>query len=288
MGEDILTAIESLVPTLSKGQRRIAAYISESYDKAAFMTASKLGKAVGVSESTVVRFAMELGYDGYPSMQKALQEMVMNRLTTVQRMGVASHRMGNQDVLSSVLQSDMDKLRQTAEHMSRDEFHDCVDALLKARSIYVIGVRSAAALASFAGYYLNYIFENVHVITASGGSEMLEKLVNVKADDAVLAISFPRYSTATIKGVQHCRQAGATVVGLTNSSLSPLAQICDHTLIAKSDMVSLVDSLVAPLSVLNALLVALASGRKDVVQKNFDTLERVWDTYNVYEKRSDV
>lgn len=288
MSEDILCVIESMAPTFSKGQRRIATYITESYDKAAFMTASKLGQTVGVSESTVVRFAMELGFDGYPTMQKVLQEMVMNRLTTVQRMGVTNDRIGDQDVVSSVLQSDMDKLRKTAESLNREDFQDCVDAFLKAKSIYVIGVRSASALASFAGYYLNYMFDNVHMITASGSSEMLEKLVNVKADDAVLAISFPRYSTATIKGVQHCIQAGATVVGLTNSSLSPLAQICDHTLIAKSDMVSLVDSLVAPLSVLNALLVALASGRKEVVQKNMDTLERLWDTYNVYEKRNDV
>lgn len=288
MGEDILSKMESMLTTFSKGQRRIATFIAESYDKAAFMTASKLGKSVGVSESTVVRFAMELGYEGYPSMQKALQEMVMNHLTTVQRMGVANDRIDSMDVVTSVLQSDMEKLRQTADHLSRDDFQKSVDALLSAKGIYVIGVRSASALARFAGYYLNYMFENVHVVTASGGSEMLEKLVNVKADDVVLAISFPRYSTATIKGVQHCRQAGATVLGLTNSSLSPLAQICDYTLIAKSDMVSFVDSLVAPLSVLNALLVALASGRKNVIQKNFDTLERVWDTYNVYEKRTDI
>lgn len=288
MGDDILSVMESMAPTLSKGQRRIATYIAESYDKAAFMTASKLGKAVGVSESTVVRFAMELGYDGYPTMQKVLQELVMSRLTTVQRMGVTKDRIGDQDVVSSVLQSDMDKLRRTADQLNREDFQDCVDAFLKARSIYVVGVRSAAALANFAGYYLNYMFDNVHVITSSGGSEMLEKLVHVCPDDVVLAISFPRYSTSTIKGVQYCRQSGATVVGLTNSSLSPLAQICDHTLIAKSDMVSFVDSLVAPLSVLNALLVALASGKKDVVQNNLDNLERVWDTYNVYEKRNDV
>ena len=288
MGDDILSVMESMAPTLSKGQRRIATYIAESYDKAAFMTASKLGKAVGVSESTVVRFAMELGYDGYPTMQKVLQEMVLSRLTTVQRMGVTNERIGDQDIASSVLQSDIDKLRRTAEQLNRDDFQDCVDTFLNARSIYVIGVRSASALANFVGYYLNYMYDNVHVITASGSSEMLEKLVHVRSGDAVLAISFPRYSTATIKGVQHCRQCGATVVGLTNSSLSPLAQICDHTLIAKSDMVSLVDSLVAPLSVLNALLVALAAGRKNVVQKNLDTLEHVWDTYNVYEKRNDV
>ena len=287
MGEDILSVMEEQAPAFSKGQRRIATYITESYDKAAFMTASKLGKAVGVSESTVVRFAMELGYDGYPSMQKAMQEMVMNRLTSVQRMDMTTNRIGGQDMVSSVLQSDMDKLRQTQDNLSREDFQAAVDALLAAKSIYVIGVRSAAALANFFGYYLNYMFENVHIITASGTSEMLEKLVHVKAEDAVLAISFPRYSTATIRGVQHCRQAGATVVCLTNSSLSPLAQACDHVLLAKSDMVSVVDSLVAPLSVINALLVALASGRSGVLSKNFETLERVWDAYNVYEKRTE-
>ena len=287
MAEDILSLMESQAPTFSKGQRRIAAYISESYDKAAFMTASKLGSAVGVSESTVVRFAMELGYDGYPSMQKAMQEMVMSRLTSVQRMDMSTDRIGSRDVAGSVMQADMEKLRQTQDNLSRQDFQQAVDALLEAKSIYVIGVRSASALANFFGYYLNYMFENVHVVTASGSSEMLEKLVNVKADDAVLAISFPRYSTATVKGVEHCRQAGATVIGLTNSSLSPLAQACDHLLLAKSDMMSFVDSLVAPLSVVNALLVALASGRSQVLAKNFDTLERVWDAYNVYEKRTD-
>lgn len=288
MAEDILSIMESLSPTFSKGQKRIAAFITESYDKAAFMTASKLGKAVGVSESTVVRFAMELGYDGYPTMQKVLQEMVMNHLTTSQRMDVASERIDKQDVAMSVLQSDMDKLRQTADQLNREAFQKSVDAILKAKAIYVIGVRSSAALARFVGYYLNYMFDNVHLITDSGGSEMLEQLVNIKPEDAVLAISFPRYSTATIRGVQYCRQVGATIVGLTNSSLSPLSQICDHLLIAKSDMASLVDSLVAPLSVLNALLIALAAGREDVIQKNFDTLERVWDTYHVYEKRTDI
>lgn len=288
MAEDILARMESLSPTFSKGQKRIAAFITESYDKAAFMTANKLGKAVGVSESTVVRFAMELGYDGYPTMQKVLQEMVMNHLTTSQRMDVASERINRRDVVISVLQSDLDKLRQTADQLDRDAFQKSVDAILRAKSIYVIGVRSSAALARFAGYYLNYMFDNVHLITDSGGSEMLEQLVNIKAEDVVLAISFPRYSTATIRGVQYCHQVGATIVGLTNSSLSPLAQFCDCLLVAKSDMVSLVDSLVAPLSVLNALLIALAAGREDVIKKNFDTLERVWDTYHVYEKRPDV
>ncbi len=287
MNEDILSVLESQAPTFSKGQRRIAAYITEAYDKAAFMTASRLGKTVGVSESTVVRFAVELGYDGYPSMQKAMQEMVLNRLTSVQRIGVANDRIGDQDVVSMVLQSDADKLRQTSETVDRDDFRTAVQAIQKARRIYILGVRSASVLANFLGYYLNYMFGNIHIVTTSGASEMFEKLVNVGAEDVVVAISFPRYSTSTVKGVQYCRSVGATVIGLTNSRMSPLGQNSDCVLVAKSDMVSLVDSLVAPLSVVNALIVALAAGREQELKKNFDTLERVWEEYNVYEKRAD-
>ncbi len=287
MNEDILSVLESQAPTFSKGQRRIAAYIMESYDKAAFMTASRLGKTVGVSESTVVRFAVELGYDGYPEMQKAMQEMVLNRLTSVQRIGVANDRIGDQDVVSMVLQSDADKLRQTSETVDRGDFRAAVDAILKARRIYILGVRSASVLASFLGYYLNYMFGNIQIVTTSGASEMFEKLVNVGAEDVVIAISFPRYSTSTVKGVQYCRSVGATVIGLTNSRMSPLGQNSDRVLVAKSDMVSLVDSLVAPLSVVNALIVALAAGREQELARNFDTLERVWEEYNVYEKRAD-
>lgn len=287
MKDDILLILEEKAPTFSKGQRKIAAYINEAYDKAAFLTASKLGKTVGVSESTVVRFAVELGYDGYPEMQKAMQEMVMNRLTSVQRMGIANDRIGNQDVLSSVLQADADKIRQTSETVSRDAFRQSINAILRARRIYILGVRSASALANFTGYYLNYMFDNVQVITASGAGEMFENLVGVSDEDVVLAFSFPRYSTATLKAAQYCRSVGATVIGLTNSNISPLAQSCDHVLAAKSDMVSLVDSLVAPLSVVNALIVSLASAREQELKKSFDTLERVWEEYNVYEKRVD-
>jgi len=285
MKDDILSILEEKEPTFSKGQRRIAGYITDSYDKAAFMTASRLGKTVGVSESTVVRFAVELGFEGYPEMQKAMQEMVMNRLTSVQRIEVANDRIGNQDVLVKVLQADADKIRQTAETVSREHFQRTIDAILKARRIYLIGVRSAAPLANFAGYYMNYMFEDVRVITVSGAGEMFENLVNVTPDDIVIAFSFPRYSSATLKAVQYCRGIGATVVGITNSNLSPLAQNSDHVLVAKSDMVSLVDSLVAPLSVVNALLVALASAREVEVQKSLETLERVWEEYNIYEKR---
>lgn len=287
MKDDILAVLEEKGPTFSKGQRRIAGYISESYDKAAFMTASRLGKTVGVSESTVVRFAVELGFDGYPEMQKAMQEMVMNRLTSVQRIEVANDRIGNQDVLAKVLQADADKLRQTAETISREDFQTAVNVILKARRIYLLGVRSAAPLANFAGYYMNYMFEDVRVITVSGAGEMFENLVGISPEDVVIAFSFPRYSSATLKAAQYCRGIGATVIGITNSHVSPLAANSDYVLIAKSDMVSLVDSLVAPLSVVNALLVALAAARETEVQKSLSTLERVWEEYNIYEKRVD-
>ena len=287
MNDDIFTLLQSRAGSFSKGQRLIAKYITEAYDKAAFMTASKLGKIVGVSESTVVRFAVELGYDGYPSMQKAMQEMVLNRLTSVQRIGIANDRIGNQDVLSMVLQSDADKLRQTGETIDRNDFRLAVDAILKAKNIYVMGVRSSAALASFMGYYLNFMFSNVHIVTSAGESEMFEKLVNVTSEDTVIAFSFPRYSALIAKGAQYCRTTGASVIALTDSRVSPLGQASDYVLVSKSDMVSLVDSLVAPLSVVNALLVALAAEKKQTLAKTFDSLERIWEEYNVYEKQVD-
>ena len=287
MSNDILTILQQKASGFSKRQRLIAQYITEAYDKAAFMTASRLGKTVGVSESTVVRFAVEIGYDGYPSMQKAMQEMVLNRLTSVQRIGVTNDRIGNQDVVSMVLQSDADKLRQTAEILDRTEFSASVDTILNAKRIYILGCRSAAPLANFLGYYLNFMFNNVHIVTASGASEVFEKLIGADEQDVVIAFSFPRYSAATVKGAQYCRNTGVKVIGITDSRLSPLGQNCDHVLLAKSDMVSLVDSIVAPLSVVNALIVALATGREQALAKTFDTLEHVWEEYNVYEKRVD-
>ena len=287
MRHDFLATLQEKAPSFSKGQRRIAAYITESYDKAAVMTANRLGKVVGVSESTVVRFAMELGFDGYPGMQKAMQEMVVNRLTASQRIEVANDRIGDQDVVSMVLQSDADKLRQTGETVDRGEFQAAVNAILNAKRVYILGVRSAATLAGFLGYYLNYMFRDVHVVTASGASEMFEKIVGVGPDDVVIAFSFPRYSTTTAKGAQYCRSTGATVIGMTDSRLSPLGQNCDHVLLVKSDMVSLVDSLVAPLSVTNALIVAIAARREKELSKTFDNLEHIWEEYNVYEKQED-
>ena len=285
MRQDIITVLQERLADFSKGQKRIARFILESYDRAAFMTANRLGKAVGVSESTVVRFAVELGFDGYPSMQKAMQEMVVNRLTSVQRIEVANNRIGDQDILSMVLQADMEKLRQTGETVDRAEFRSAVDAILRAKHVYLLGVRSAASLANFLGYYLNYMFPSVHVVTASGASEMFEQIVGVGPEDAVIAFSFPRYSATTAKGAQYCRSTGATVIGITDNRLSPLGQNSDFVLLAKSDMVSLVDSLVAPLSVVNALIVALAAKREKELAKTFNDLEYIWEEYNVYEKQ---
>jgi len=288
MRTDILAILEQKYPEFSKGQRRIAQYITDSYDKAAFMTANKLGKTVGVSESTVVRFAVDLGFDGYPSMQKAMQEMVLNRLTSVQRIEVANDRIGDQDVVSTVIQSDIDKLRQTGETVDRKEFRSSVETILSAKRIYVIGVRSVAPLANFLGHYLSYMFNNVRIFTPSATGEMFEQIGCVHREDVVMAFSFPRYSTATVKAARYCRSTGVKVIAITDNRQSPLAEHSDHVICAKSDMVSLVDSLVAPLSVVNALIVALAAKREKQLHRTFDTLEQIWDQYHVYEKRDET
>ena len=287
MKSDIMALLQEKAPEFSKGQKKIAQYIMESYDKAAFMTANRLGKNVGVSESTVVRFAVDLGFDGYPSMQKAMQEMVLNRLTSVQRIEVANDRLGDQDVISMVIHSDMEKLRQTGETVNREEFYAAVNSILKAKRVYILGVRSVAPLATFLGHYLNYMFNNVHVVTGYSTGEMFEKIVGVNSEDVVIAFSFPRYSASTTKAAKYCRSAGATVIGFTDNTSSPLGQCCDHVLVAKSDMVSLVDSLVAPLSIVNALIVAIASKREKELSRTFENLERIWEEYHVYEKQVD-
>ena len=215
MNQDVLSLIDSKRSAMSKGQRRIADYIETEYDKAAFMTAAKMGKTVDVSESTVVRFAVSLGFEGYPEMQKAMQEMVLNRLTSVQRLEVANDRIGDHDVLSAVLQSDMEKLRRTEETLNLDAFQKAVDAIIDAKRVFILGVRSTAPLAQFLGYYLRFLSDSVHTVTASGAGAMFEQIVGVNADDAVIAFSFPRYSATVVKGVQYCRSAGATVIGIT-------------------------------------------------------------------------
>jgi DNA-binding MurR/RpiR family transcriptional regulator len=284
MTSDILSLIQSGMGRFSKGQKLIANYIMNSYDKAAFMTASKLGKTVNVSESTVVRFAVELGYDGYPSMQKALQEMIRNKLTSVQRIEVANDRFGNQEILSMVLQSDIEKIRTTLDEVNKEAFEGAVDDILAAKNIYILGVRSSAAIASFLSFYFNLMFDNVKHIHTSSNAEMFEQMVRISKDDVVIGISFPRYSSRTVKAMKFAYDRGATVIALTDSMAAPIARDATHTLIAMSDMVSLVDSLVAPLSVVNALIVA-CSYRKE---ETFATLEEIWDEYGVYEKVEDV
>ena len=284
MNRDILAVIQENLHTFSKGQKKIANFILESYDKAAFMTASRLGKRVGVSESTVVRFAAELGYDGYPDMQKSLQKMIRNRLTSVQRIEVTNDRLGDQDLLSMVLQSDIEKIRQTLEELDRDAFDRAVDAIVAARKIYIIGVRSSAALASFLYFYCNLIFENVALVSANTSSEIFESLLRVGPGDVVIGVSFPRYSSRTVQAMSFARDRGADTVAITDSEASPLAPICRHTLRARSDMASFVDSLVAPLSLVNALLVAVSRKKTDELENTVQTLERIWDEYGVYEK----
>lgn len=287
MNRDILSVIQENASTFSKGQRKIAGFILESYDKAAFMTASRLGKKVGVSESTVVRFASELGYDGYPDMQRSLQKMIRNRLTSVQRIEVTNDRLGDQDLLSMVLQSDIDKIRLTLEELDRTSFDRAVEAIVSARRIYIIGVRSSAAIAAFLHFYCNLIFENVVLVSANTASEIFESLLRVGKGDVVIGVSFPRYSSRTVQAMSFARDRGATTIAITDSEASPLAPISTYSLTARSDMVSFVDSLVAPLSLVNALLVAVSWRKNDDLERTFRTLEDIWEEYGVYEKVQD-
>ena len=284
MAADILSQIRERHRSFSKGQKLIANYILDSYDKAAFMTACKLGKTVGVSESTVVRFAVELGFDGYPSMQKTLQELVRTRLTSVQRMEAANDRIGNQDVVSTVLQADMETIRKTNDALDRGEMERSVDAILQARHIYIIGVRSSAAIASFLNFYLRNLFDNVMLVSSTATSEMFEQMLRVNTGDVVIGISLPRYSSRTIKTMQFAHDSGATTIAITDSTDAPAGKLADHVLVAKSDMVSVVDSLVAPMSVVNALIVAISCRQQRQAADTYKTLERLWDEYDVYER----
>ena len=279
MSRDILTTIQSRMDSFSKGQKLIGRYILENYDKAAFMTAAKLGHTVNISESTVVRFAAELGYDGYPAMQKAMQEMIRNKLTTVQRIEVSYDRLGTQDVLDKVMQSDIEKLRMSLTELSRADFSATVEAIVRARRIYILGARSSAALADFLTFYFKLIFDNVCQVQASLASDMFEQLLRVGEGDVVIGISFPRYSTRSVRALEF-----ATVVAVTDSEMSPLYDTARYRLLAKSDMASFADSLVAPLSVINALIVAVGRKKSAEVTATFEKLERIWDEYQVYEK----
>ena len=282
MTKNLLSKINEKMHSFSKGQKLIANFITEHYDKAAFMTASKLGVTVGVSESTVVRFAAELGYDGYPKMQRAMQEMIRDKLTSVQRIEVTKSRINNDDILETVLNQDIEKIRKTLEETSKEDFKNAVNAISKAKTIYIFAVRSSAALASFLGYYYSLIFENVKVISNYGETEIHEKLFRMSSEDVIIGISFPRYSNAAIKEMTFAHHRGAKVIALTDSMASPLVSVSDYVLIAKSDMASVVDSLVAPLSMINALVVATVLNPDLKANDTFSKLENIWKEYDVY------
>jgi len=284
MDKDVLAAIAAVSPTFSKGQRRIADYITKNYDKAAFMTAGRLGEAAGVSESTVVRFAADLGYDGYPSMRKALQELIKNRLTTVQRIEVARGMISKGDILENVLTSDIEKIRYTLDDIDHAAFEKAVDAIVGAKSIYVIGLRSSSALAGFLGFYLNLLFPDVRIVNQSAASEIYEQVLHISKGDTCIAISFPRYSRRTIMATQFAKDKGASVIGITDTESSLVAHIADIKLYARSEMLSFLDSLVAPLSLINALVVAAADRADYDLESNFEKLEKIWAEYDVYEK----
>ena len=284
INNELLQKIDDKYPRLSKGQKKLADYIRQEYDKAAFLTAAKMGEVVGVSESTVVRFAMTLGYKGYPEFQKALEELVRTKLNSIQRMEVTYGRISQGEILTSVLQADIEKNNLTMGSMDQEAFEMAVDTILKAKRIYVIGIRSCAPLASFLSYYLQLICEDVTLVNTNSSSEIFEQLIRIGQDDVVIGISFPRYSMRTLKALEFANNRNAKVITLTDSVHSPMNLYSSCNLIARSDMASIVDSLVAPLSVINALVVALCMKKQKEVVATLETLEKIWDEYQVYSK----
>lgn len=279
---EVLKKIEENYSGFSKRQKMLADYILKNYDKAAFLTAAKLGKTVGISESTVVRFATELGYKGYPGFQKALEELVRTKLNSIQRMEVTYGRIAQSEILESVLHSDIDKIKMTLANIDQNAFEIAVDTILKARKIYIIGIRSCAPLAEFLKFYLNLICDNVVTVNANGSSEIFEQLIRISEEDVIIGISFPRYSMRTLKALEFASNRKAKVITLTDSIHSPINLYSSCNLIARSDMASIVDSLVAPLSVINALVVALCMKKQEDVITTLETLEEIWDEYQVY------
>lgn len=280
---DLTSRINECYGSLSKGQKILATYITDNYDKAVFLTAAKMGQVVGVSESTVVRFATHLGYKGYPEFQKALEEMVRNKLNSIRRMEVTYGRISQSHILETVLQSDQEKIKDTLEHIDEHAFELAVDTIIKAKHIYIVGIRSCAPLAAFMAFYFNLMFENVTLLQTNNSSELFEQMVRISKDDVIIGISFPRYSMRTLKAMEFANNRNAKVITLTDSVHSPMNLYSSCNLIARSDMASIVDSLVAPLSVINALIVALCMKKQGEVAKTLETLEDIWNEYQVYE-----
>ena len=279
--QDLMKLIQIKFPRLSKGQKLIADFILKNYDKAAFMTAAKLGDSVGVSESTVVRFAIELGFSGYPKLQKALQELIKNKLTSVQRLELSNDYACEENVLRGVLKSDIENLRATLEKINLENFNSVIDEIFKAKTVYIVGLRSSSAIAEFLGFYLRLIIKDVRVV-AHNISNIFEQMINCDEGDLVIGIGFPGYALRTINGLEFAKERKAKVVAITDSNVSPLATVADYALIAQSNMASFVDSLVAPLSVINALIVAVGVREKDKITSTFYELEELWKNYDIY------
>lgn len=287
MNENVLQTIRAGMDTFSKGQKRIAAFILDNYDRAAFMTAARLGETASVSESTVVRFAAQLGYDGYPEMQKALQELIRGKLTSIQRIQVSRDQMSGADILGSVMQRDMNSIHNVIEQLDRDAFSRAVDKLLGAEHIYILGVRSSSFLAGYLNFYLHLLSENVTLVQSNAAGEIFEQLLRIGPGDVMIAISFPRYSKVTMNTVKFAQDRGATIVAITDNELSPVYQMAEAALLAPSEMISFVDSMVAPLSLINALLIAVGSRMRSDVSRTFAELEDIWNAYGVFGKMDD-
>lgn len=282
--DDLLKKINEKMLTLSKGQKKLAFFILEHYDEAAFMTASKLGEEAGVSESTVVRFATEMGFDGYPKMQAELESLIRTRLTAAQRMRVSAEQIckSNKDILTNVLEKDTERIKSTLSTLDKDVFNQCVEKVLGAKKVYIIGVRSANSLSSFLSFYLNLMIDNVVYVNSSTATEMFEQIFRIGENDVLIGISFPRYSRRTIKAMEYAFSKNATTIAITDSRYSPLVDFATNSLIARSDMISFIDSLVAPLSLINALLVAISVYKKDEMINTLENLENIWSEYQVY------
>lgn len=282
---DLLIEIERRMPTFSKGQRAIASYICEHYEKAAYMTASRLGAEVDVSESTVVRFANELGFSGYPELQDALKNLTKIKLKSFQRMDLTNDLFGEGDIITARLLADAENIKQTLEKIDREAFSVAVDKIVSAKNIYIIGVRSSSMLAGFLNFSFRMIFDNIKFVQTTSSSELFEQIMDIGEDDVMIAISFPRYSKTLVNAVNYAKQKSADIVALTDSSASPIAQRADQVLLARSDMASFVDSLVAPLSIINALVVAVAQKKQDEVTVRLKELENIWSEYEVYDTK---
>jgi len=280
---DLIHRIKTNMLQLSKGQKLIANYVLNHYEKAVYLTAARLGIIVGVSESTVVRFANEIGYDGYPKFQEALEELVKNKLTAMQRLEVTTDRIDTKHVLKSVLQTDEEKIRYTIEQIDEVAFDQAIDQILKAKKIYILGVRSSAGLATFLSFYFNIIFDNIKLVSTNSISEMFEVIHRIDEKDVIIGISFPRYSRRVLSALEFAKSKGASVIGITDSYLSPIAKYSDYPLIGRSEMISFVDSLVAPLSIINAMIVAISLKKKDEIAANLENLENIWTKYEVYD-----